>query len=175
LLDSSGAFVLISEDGMANRRMFAKTITNSSSFLMMPLTSQALYLHLGMNADDDGFVEYYGIVRLCGAAGDDLKVLQTKNFVKVFDEMVLIITDWHEHNYIQSDRYTPSKYLDVYTMDTQVRLGKERKELVKDNVSYKNKYNISLEEEKRNERIEQDKMDMSDVDKEIERFKEKYK
>lgn len=153
---------------MANRRMFAKSITNSSSFLMMPLTSQALYLHLGMNADDDGFVEYYGILRLCGAASDDLKVLQTKNFVKVFDEMVLIINDWHEHNYIQSDRYTPSKYLDVYIMDTQVRLGKVRKELVKDNISYKNKYNKSLDKEKREEKKAQEEIDMSEINKELE-------
>ena len=93
---------------------------------MMPLSSQCLYFHFGMNADDDGFVEYFGIVRMVGANADDMKVLQAKGFIKVFDELVLLITDWHDNNYIQSDRYFPSKYLNVYATDTQVRLGKDR-------------------------------------------------
>jgi hypothetical protein len=122
---------------MANRRMFSKTITNSSAFLMMPLSSQALYMHLGMNADDDGYCEFFGIQRMCGANQDDLKLLHAKGFVQVFDEKVLIIRDWTENNYIQKDRYQKSRYLDVYKMDTeriqdvhemdtQVRLGKDR-------------------------------------------------
>lgn len=114
--------------------MFSKTITSSSSFLMMPPTSRLLYYDFGMSADDDGFVEHFTIMRMTEAKPDDLRVLEARGFVKVFDDKVLLISDWKENNYIQKDRYTPSKYLemygsgtpDVYRMDTQVRLGKDR-------------------------------------------------
>lgn len=90
----------------------------------MPATSRLLYYDFGMSADDDGYVEHFTIMRMTEAKPDDLKVLEARGFVKVFDDKVLIISDWKENNYIQKDRYTPSKYLDVYKMDTQVRLGK---------------------------------------------------
>lgn len=99
---------------MANKRMFSKTITNSSQFLMMPQSSQNLYFHLGMNSDDDGFCEHFGIMRMTDSKPDDLKVLQAKGFVQVFDDRVLVITHWKDNNYIRSDRYTPSKYLEIY-------------------------------------------------------------
>jgi len=99
---------------MANRRMFSKSITNSSQFLMMPSSSQNLYFHIGMNADDDGFCEHFAIMRMTDSKPDDLKILQAKNFVNVFDDRVLIILDWKENNYLRPDRYTPSKYLEVY-------------------------------------------------------------
>lgn len=126
---------------MANRRMFSKSITNSSQFLMMPQSSQNLYFHLGMNADDDGFCEHFAIMRMTDSKPDDLKVLQAKNFVQVFDDKVLVIIDWKENNYLRSDRYTPSKYLEIYKeelkalssgiptgnqWDTQDRIGKDR-------------------------------------------------
>jgi len=152
------------DKSMANRRMFAKSITNSSAFLMMPLTTQALYFHLGMNADDDGFAEHFSVMKLCSAGADDLKLLNAKGFVKVFDDMVLIINDWHENNYIQSDRYTPSKYLDVYSLDTQVRLGKVSKELVKDTITYKKKYNTSILEAKKEIEKGQDEIDVDSID-----------
>jgi hypothetical protein len=99
---------------MAQRRMFSKSITNSSMFLMMPQSSQNLYFHLGMNADDDGFCEHFTIMRMTESKPDDLKILHTKGFVEVFDERVLIILQWKENNYLRADRYTPSKYLEVY-------------------------------------------------------------
>ena len=99
---------------MATRRMFSKTITSSSAFLMMPNSSQNLYFQLGMNADDDGFCEHFSIMRMIEAKPDDLKILQAKGFVQVFDDKVLVITQWKENNYIQKDRYTPSKYLQIY-------------------------------------------------------------
>ncbi len=126
--------------GMAERRMFTKKITNSSQFLMMPQSAQSLYFHLGMNADDDGFCEHFTIMRMTDSKPDDLKILAAKKFVQIFDEKVLIILDWKENNYIRSDRYTPSKYLELYKaelkqissgipvvdeMATQVRLGKD--------------------------------------------------
>lgn len=105
---------------MAQRRMFSKSITNSSNFLMMPLSSQALYLHLGMNADDDGFCEHFGIMRMIEAKPDDLRVLQAKGFVDIFDEKVLIVRDWKENNYIRHDTYRPSKYLELYKKELKM-------------------------------------------------------
>jgi hypothetical protein len=99
---------------MANRRMFSKSVTNSSQFLMMPSSSQNLYFHLGMNADDDGFCEHFALMRMTDSKPDDLKILQAKGFVNVFDDRVLVIIDWKENNYLRPDRYTPSKYLEVY-------------------------------------------------------------
>jgi len=99
---------------MAQRRMFSKSITNSSQFLMMPQSSQNLYFHLGMNADDDGFCEHFTIMRMTDSKPDDLKILQAKGFISVFDDKVLVIIDWKENNYLRADRYTPSKYLEVY-------------------------------------------------------------
>lgn len=97
--------------------MFSKTITNSSQFLMMPQSSQGLYFHLGMNADDDGFVEHFTIMRMTEAKPDDLKILQAKGFVSIFDDRVLVVLDWKEHNYLRSDRYKPSKYLEIYKQE----------------------------------------------------------
>lgn len=100
--------------------MFSKTITNSSQFLMMPESSQNLYFHLGMNADDDGFVEHFGVMRMTGAKPDDLKILALKKFVGIFDDKVLVVLDWKENNYIRSDRYTPSKYLQIYKEELEL-------------------------------------------------------
>lgn len=131
---------------MAERRMFAKTIIDSDSFLDMPMSTQALYFHLSMRADDDGFINNpKKIQRMIGATEDDLKLLIAKNFIIVFESGVIVIKHWKIHNYIRNDRYKPTVYQEekellnlkengVYTlgipngyqMDTQVRLGKDR-------------------------------------------------
>jgi hypothetical protein len=119
---------------MAQRRMFSKSITNSSQFLMMPQSSQNLYFHFGMNADDDGFCEHFAIMRMTDSKPDDLKILQAKGFVNVFDDKVLVIIDWKENNYLRADRYSPSKYLEVYKKEIKrlssgiptVATGKDR-------------------------------------------------
>lgn len=129
---------------MAKRRMFSQQITDSDSFLDMPLSAQALYFHLGMNADDDGFVNSpKRIQRVIGANEDDLKLLIAKKFVLSFDSGVVVIKHWKMNNYIPKDRYTPTVYTeekaqlseksnraytfcmqDVYKLDTQNRLDK---------------------------------------------------
>ncbi len=123
---------------MAQRRMFSKNITESDIFLDMPLSTQALYFHLGMAADDDGFVTPNRILRMISATGDDLKLLKVKNYIIPFENGVIVIRHWNEHNYIQKDRYKATIYLEennklvciqnVYNLDTQVRLGKSRVE-----------------------------------------------
>lgn len=138
---------------MAERRMFAKTIIGSDAFLDMPLSTQALYFHLSMRADDDGFINNpKKIQRMIGASGDDLKLLIAKQFIIPFETGIVVIKHWKIHNYIQKDRYketlcteekqqisvqknneyalvpavdTPCIH-DGYNPDTQVRLGKVR-------------------------------------------------
>jgi hypothetical protein len=97
---------------MAERRMFAKTIVTSDAFLDMPLGARCLYMTLSMLADDDGFVNSpKSIMRQCGATEDDLKVLFAKKFVIPFDSGVVAIKHWRVNNYLQKDRYIPTKYI----------------------------------------------------------------
>jgi hypothetical protein len=87
---------------MAERRMFAKIIIDSDAFLDMPLSTQALYFHLSMRADDDGFINNpKKIQRTIGATDDDFKLLIAKHFVIPFDSGVVVIKHWKIHNYIQ--------------------------------------------------------------------------
>ena len=98
---------------MAERRMFAKTIIDSDAFLDMPLSTQALYFHLSMRADDDGFINNpKKIQRMIGAADDDLKVLVAKKFIIPFDSGIVVIKHWKIHNYIRNDRYKETVYKD---------------------------------------------------------------
>lgn len=137
---------------LAERRMFAKTIIDSDAFVDMPLSTQALYFHLSMRADDDGFINNpKKVQRMIGASDDDLKVLLMKRFLIPFASGIVVIKHWKIHNYIRNDRYKPTVYAEekalittkkngaytevstigipsdhqtVYQMDTQDRLGK---------------------------------------------------
>lgn len=96
---------------LATRRMFAKTIISSAAFVKMPPSSQMLYFHLGLNADDDGIVEAFPIMRMVGASEDDLKILVAKGFMIILNnDSVSFIKDWKEHNLIRQDRKVDSKY-----------------------------------------------------------------
>ena len=138
---------------MAERRMFAKSIIDSDAFLDMPLTAQALYFHLSMRADDDGFINNpKKIQRVIGGSDDDFKLLIAKRFIIPFESGVVVIKHWKIHNYIRNDRYKETTYREekamirtkangaytlqappgipngnqmVYQMETQVRLGKD--------------------------------------------------
>ena len=143
---------------MAERRMFAKTIIDSDAFLDMPHSSQLLYFHLSMRADDDGFINNpKKIQRMVGCGDDDLRILIAKNFIIPFESGVVVIKHWRIHNFIRTDRYKETVYQEekamlntkdnkAYTlnyplgipndnqMETQVRLGKDRLELGKDSI-----------------------------------------
>ena len=138
---------------MAERRMFAKTIIDSDAFLDMPLSAQALYFHLSMRADDEGFVNNpKKIQRMVGASDDDCKLLVLKRFILTFESGVIVIKHWKIHNYIRNDRFKETVYVKekarlslnennayteldtigipsdnqvVYQMDTQVSIGKD--------------------------------------------------
>lgn len=150
---------------MAERRMFAKTIIDSDAFLDMPMSAQALYFHLAMRADDDGFINNpRKVMRMIGAGDDDAKILLAKRFIIHFDSGVVVIKHWRIHNYIQKDRYKPTVYQeekaqlsqkdngaytldtgwiqDGYRMETQDRLGKDRSG--KDSIGEDNNSSICL-------------------------------
>ena len=98
---------------MAERRMFAKTIIDSDAFLDMPLSTQALYFHLSMRADDDGFINKpKTIMRMCNCSDDDIKLLIAKKFIILFESGVVVIKHWKIHNYIRKDTYSETKYKD---------------------------------------------------------------
>lgn len=120
---------------MAEKRMFTQKIVDSDAFLDMPLSTQALYFHLNMHADDDGFVNNpKKIQRVIGASLDDLKLLIAKRFILVFENGVIVIKHWRMHNLLRKDRYNPTQYQDQM----------ERLEL-KDNGAYTEKLPEPLE------------------------------
>lgn len=94
---------------MAEKRMFSMKICDSDAFLDMPLSAQALYFHLCMRADDDGFISSpKRIVRLIRANDDDFKLLLAKRFLLGFESGVIVIKHWRMHNAIRADRYRPT-------------------------------------------------------------------
>lgn len=102
---------------MADKRMFSKQIIDSDAFLDMPLSAQALYFHLNMRADDDGFINSpKKIQRLINCSEDDLKLLIAKRFVIKFDSGVVVIKHWLIHNYLRKDTYKPTNYIDEKSM-----------------------------------------------------------
>ena len=114
---------------MAQKRMFDKTITNADDFLEMPDSSQNLYFHLSMNADDDGFVNNWkSIMRMTGHKEDDLKVLVAKQFIIPFDSGVIVIRHWRINNYLRSDRYKETKFKEE---KSQLILGENEEYLLK--------------------------------------------
>lgn len=133
--------------------MFSKKIVETDFFMEMSPTAKLLYFYLNMSADDDGFVGNPKTIKLIsGATDDDLKILIAKQFIIPFDSGVIVIKDWKIHNYIQKDRYNQTQYLDekkqllveengtytkciqdVSSLDTQVRLGKSKDRLGKNN------------------------------------------
>ncbi|NQK30497.1 DnaD domain protein [Streptococcus suis] len=131
---------------MAQKRMFSKKITDSDKFLDLPLSAQALYFHLNMHGDDDGFVDNTKTVkRMLGASDGDLRLLMDQNFIIPFESGIVVIKDWRIHNYIPKDRYKPTIHgnefnrlmtaengsyteciQNVHSLDTQIRLDKNR-------------------------------------------------
>lgn len=108
---------------MAERRMFARSIIGSARFLRMPASSRLLYYDLGMDADDDGFVEAFSVMRKTGASEDDLRVLASKGFIRVLnDDFVSLISDWSTNNMIRRDRYHPSVYAGQFDLSCPIQL-----------------------------------------------------
>jgi hypothetical protein len=102
---------------MASKRMFNTQIIGSDAFLSMPLSSQALYFHLGMNADDDGFLNNpIQIARAINASQDDMNLLLVKKFIIRFDSGVMVIKHWRMNNWIRADRKKETVYQNEYRL-----------------------------------------------------------
>ena len=96
---------------MAKKRMFSLSVIDTDAFLEMPCSTQALYFHLCMRADDDGFVASPKIItRTIGASEDDFKLLIAKRFILLFEDGVIVIKHWRMHNTISRDRYIETSY-----------------------------------------------------------------
>ena len=103
------------EKKMAEKRMFSKKIIDTDWFMDMPATTQNLYFHLSMRADDDGFVANpKRIVALIGASLDDYKLLVTKKFIIPFESGICVIKDWRVNNYLRNDRHTDTIYKEEF-------------------------------------------------------------
>lgn len=139
---------------MSRRRMFSSDIVGQDNFLDMPTDSQLLYFHLGMLADDEGFVSPKRVMRMMGASEDSLKLLIAKQFVIPFESGIIVIKHWKQNNYLQKDRFTPSIYQEerqlldciqnVYKMYTQEGRKVGRKE---------EEHFYSLEEQRNEDKI----------------------
>ncbi len=96
---------------MAEKRMFTQKIVDSDDFLDLPLSAQALYFHLNMEADDDGFINNpRKIQRGCGASTEDFELLVKERFILCFDNGVAVVKHWRMHNTLKKDRYKPTAY-----------------------------------------------------------------
>lgn len=96
---------------MAERRMVAKSIIDSDSFIDLPNSARLLYYDLLIRADDDGFINSpKKIMRMTGASQDDLTILALKKFIIPFDNGVVVIKHWRIHNYIRKDTYKETNY-----------------------------------------------------------------
>ena len=144
---------------MAQKRMFDKTITNNDNFLEMPDSTQNLYFHLSMEADDDGFVDNWkSIMRMTGKKEDDLKLLIAKRFIIPFETGVIVIKHWRINNYLRKDRYHQTKYLKEKSLLTIEE--NEEYELKKDfGIPIGNREENSIEENSIVECIGQKKQD----------------
>lgn len=140
--------------------MFAKTIIDSDAFLDMDLSTQALYFHLAMRADDEGFVNNpKRIMRTIGAIQNDYYVLLERNFIISFQSGIIVIKHWKMHNYIRKDRLKKTAY-------------QEEKNMLetKDNGSYKlanniGQSNVSQMSVKCQHRLGKDRLDKNRVGK----------
>ena len=163
---------------MANRRMLSLSIVDTDAFSDMPMSSQVLYFHLLMRADDEGFIgNHKKIMRMIGSQEDDLKVLTTKRFILSFESGVVVIKHWLIHNTIRMDRFKETTYkkekkllkfneFNAYTeswqpngnqMETQVKLSKVKLSKVKlresENSPKKIAYNFFNNETDREDKI----------------------
>lgn len=106
----------------ASKRMFSKELCSTDEFLDMPASTQNLYFHLCLEADDDGFVgSPKSVMRKTGASADDYNLLAMKGYLIAFEKGIVLIRHWKCHNYLRKDRYQPSKYVEerklVYVLE----------------------------------------------------------
>ena len=159
---------------MAERRMFSKSIVESDAFLDMPVTARLLYFTLGMEADDDGFINApKKAIRYTGCSNDDLKILIAKKFIIPFESGVIVIKHWKINNYIQKDRYKPTQYEkelshlylkqnNAYTLNQD---STTRPALLDNKLCIQNGYKLYTQDSIDKDSIDKDSIDKDSIDK----------
>lgn len=150
---------------MAEKRMFSVSVIDSDLFLEMPLSAQALYFHLAMRADDDGFVNNpKKIIRMVNASEDDIKILLMKSFVISFESGIVVIKHWRIHNTIRKDMYKPTVYTEEKSRISE-NTNKEymlRNEPVTDTLQERNE---DVTDSEQTRRIDKNRLDKNRIDK----------
>ena len=96
---------------MAERRILTRKVTDDDHFTDLSSSAQALYLHLTMSADDDGFCNQLSTAMFRSHASvQDLEALLEKRFLLQFDNGVIVIKHWRMANALRKDRYTPTAF-----------------------------------------------------------------
>ena len=115
---------------MAEKRMFSRELVESDDFLDLPLSAQALYIHICMEADDDGFVNNANrIRRVVGATQEDYQTLFDRGYLIQMSNGLVVVAHWRICNTIRKDRRKPTVYQseykklkicdNVYTLDSK--------------------------------------------------------
>ena len=154
---------------MARKRMFDNEIISQDTFIDLPMEAKALYFLLGMEADDEGFVNYKKVLRLYGGTEDSIKILAMKQFIIPFHSGVIVITDWRRNNYLSKNRIKET----IYQNEKNQLFFDERTEkyeLIQNpcNTSVKQMLNKCLTSIDEN-RVEENSIEENSVDDEIER------
>ena len=171
---------------LAEKRMFSKQIIDSDAFLDMPLSAQALYFHLNMRADDDGFVNNpKKIQRMICCSEDDLRLLFAKKFVIPFESGVCVIKHWLIHNYIRKDTYKETVYTDekemlytkdnnAYTLNSPLQLSDELVDEKSRSIDKNSKDKIRLDKNSIDKNIYIDLKFIDEVIEKVKLTKEQY-
>ena len=154
---------------MAEKRMFSKQIIDSDAFLEMPLSTQALYFHLSMRADDDGFLNNAKkVMKIIGANQNDYDLLVAKSFIIQFSDGICVIKHWRINNYLRKDRYTETIYQEEKAMLTMQPNGRYS---LKDSIREMDDFPVGIPLVDRSDtqnRIEKNREEKNSIDKSIE-------
>ena len=143
---------------MASKRMFDKAIIEQDGFFDLPMEAKAIYFLLGMEADDEGFINPRKVLRLYGGTDDSIRILAAKGFIIPFESGVIVITDWKRNNYIDRKRMKPTIY------------QQEKAQITYDDVSEKYMFNKCLTNVKqtlKQNRLEEIRLEEISIDKNI--------
>lgn len=164
---------------MARKRMFRLDVLETDAFMDMPLTTQALYFHLNLRADDDGFIGNPNqIVRLIGASSDDLKLLIAKRFVLVFEDGVIVIKHWRMHNTLSANRYKETNFIEDKALlklkDNNAYTFAEDGESICDDHLIEISQRQTKDEQKTNKRRTQNSIEKNSIEKNSKDIRHKY-
>ena len=131
-----------------------KALINTKRYIELPTSSQALYIQLNSEADDNGIVDAYPIIQKIRADMQDLMALVRAGFVVILDveEQIVFITHWTKHNSAADIRWhKPSEHLallaNVMPNASVVAKLRINKKYVKKNVSASEALELQLKDE----------------------------